>query len=75
MLTATITAIASHPATARCWPSTTRPASAANTGFTLMNTPKNWAGTRRRASMSHSSGTADDSTPAASASPKAATVR
>jgi DNA-binding transcriptional LysR family regulator len=40
-LAVTMAAIAIQCATASDWPRTTRPVSAANTGLTLMNTPKN----------------------------------
>ena len=50
-------ATASQSASPSDWPSTTRPVSAANTGLTLMNTPKNLAGTRRSASRSATIGT------------------
>jgi hypothetical protein len=46
-LAVTMAAIASQSTTASDWPRTTRPVSAAKTGLTLMNTPKNLAGTRR----------------------------
>lgn len=55
-------------------PSTTLPTNAANTGFTLIHTPKWCEGTRRNASRSATNGTADDSTPATSAAPRAPAV-
>jgi hypothetical protein len=70
----TIAAIASHSAGSSAWPRTTSPASAANTGLTLMNTPKNRAGTRRSASRSATIGTAEHRTPAVAARPTAAAV-
>ena len=51
-----------------------RPVSAANTGFTLMKTPKNRAGTRRSASRSAIIGTAEHRMPAVAARPSAAPV-
>jgi hypothetical protein len=60
-------AIAIQSAAASDWPRTTRPVSAANTGLTLMNTPKNLAGTRRSASRSATIGTAEHSRPAVAA--------
>ena len=48
------------------------PTRAASTGLTLMKMPKKLAGTRRSASRSARNGTADDSTPAASAHARAA---
>jgi hypothetical protein len=56
------------------WPSTNRPVSAANTGLTLMKTPKNLAGTRRSASRSATIGTAEHMTPAVAARPRATAV-
>jgi hypothetical protein len=51
-----------------------RPVSAAKTGLTLMNTPKNLAGTRRSASRSAVIGTAEHRTPAVAARPSATAV-
>jgi hypothetical protein len=73
-LAATIAAIASQSAGGSGWPRTMRPVSAANTGLTLMNTPKNLAGTRRSASRSAVIGTAEHKTPAVAARPSAAAV-
>ena len=73
-LAVTMAAIASQPASPGDWPRTTRPVSAANTGLTLMKTPKNPAGTRRSASRSATIGTAEHSTPAVAERPSAATV-
>ena len=73
-LAVTTAAMASQSAGASDWPRTTRPVSAAKTGLTLMNTPKNLAGTRRRASRSATIGTAEHKTPAVAARPSAATV-
>jgi hypothetical protein len=53
-------------------PRTISPVSAANTGLTLMNTPKNLAGTRRSASMSATIGIAEHKTPAVAARPPTA---
>jgi len=77
MLTAlavTTAAIASQSASRSDSPSTTRPISAANTGLTLMNTPKNRFGTRRSARMSATMGTAEQASPAIAARPSAVTV-
>jgi len=73
-LAATIAVIATQSAGGSDWPRTTRPVSAANTGLTLMNTPKNLAGTRRSASTSAVIGIAEHSTPAVAARPSAAAV-
>jgi hypothetical protein len=73
-LAVTMAAIASQSADCSDWPSTTRPVSAANTGLTLMKTPKNLAGTRRRASRSATMGTAEHMTPAVAARPRATAV-
>lgn len=70
----TITTIASHADGSSRSPSTRRPTSAASTGLMLMKMPKKWAGTRRNASMSASSGTAEDSSPAVSAHASATSV-
>ena len=70
-LAVTIAAIASQSAPASGWPSRTRPVSAANTGLTLMKKLKNLAGTCRSASTSATMGTAEHSTPAAAARPRA----
>ena len=56
------------------WPSTTSPVSAANTGLTLMKTPKNLAGTRRSACMSATIGIAEHKSPAVAARPSAVSV-
>lgn len=75
MLTAlavTMAATASQSASSSDWPSTMRPVSAANTGLTLMKTPKNLAGTRRSARMSATIGTAEHKMPAVAARPSAA---
>ena len=69
-----MTAIASQSAGASDWPRTSRPVSAANTGFTLMKTPKNRAGTRRSACRSAIIGTAEHRMPAVAARPSAAPV-
>ena len=45
-LAVTMAAMASQSANPSDWPSTTSPVSAANTGLTLMKTPKNLAGTQ-----------------------------
>jgi len=74
MLAATIAAIASQSAGGSDWPRTMRPVSAANTGLTLMKTPKNLAGTRRSASRSAVIGTAEHKTPAVAARPSAVAV-
>jgi LysR substrate binding domain-containing protein len=58
-LAVTMAAMASQSANPSDWPSTTRPVSAANTGLTLMKTPKNLAGTRRSACRSATIGTRD----------------
>ena len=73
-LAVTMAAIASQSASPSDWPSTTSPVSAANTGLTLMKTPKNPAGTRRSASRSATIGTAEHKTPAVAARPSAAAV-
>jgi len=73
-LAATIAVIASQSAGGSGWPRTMRPVSAAKTGLTLMNTPKNLAGTRRSASRSAVIGTAEHSTPAVAARPSATAV-
>src|SRR6516225_1513495 len=52
---------ASQLASPSDWPRTTSPVSAANTGLTLMKTPKKPAGTRRSASRSAIIGTAERS--------------
>ncbi len=70
----TITPTATHAAPVIRSPSTTHPINAANTGFTLIHTPKWCEGTRRSASRSATNGTADDSTPATSAAPRAPAV-
>lgn len=62
---ATITNVAIHAAASRCWSRTTRPTSAAKTGFTLMKTPKKCGGTRRSVSRSDKNGTAEERIPAA----------
>ena len=67
-------AIATQSAGGSDWPRTMRPVSAANTGLTLMKTPKNLAGTRRSASRSAVIGTAEHKTPAVAARPSAAAV-
>jgi hypothetical protein len=67
-------AIASQSASPSDWPRTSRPVSAANTGLTLMKTPKNLAGTRRSASRSATIGTAEHMTPAVAARPRATAV-
>lgn len=67
----TITRIAAHAAVSRAWSSTISPTRAAKTGFTLMNTPKKCAGTRRSASRSAGNGTAEENTPAARAQARA----
>jgi hypothetical protein len=69
-----MTPIASRSAGGSDWPRTSRPVSAANTGFTLMKTPKNRAGTRRSAGMSAIIGTAEHKIPAVAARPSAAPV-
>jgi len=69
-----MTAMASQSTGASDWPRTRRPVSAANTGFTLMKTPKNRAGTRRSARRSAIIGTAEHKRPAAAARPRAAPV-
>ncbi|GLY40214.1 hypothetical protein Amsp01_062370 [Amycolatopsis sp. NBRC 101858] len=66
-MTATITPIAAHESASRRWPRTTRPTSAARTGFTLITVPNTDAGTWRSVSRSASIGTADDRTPAVTA--------
>ena len=63
----TITAMASHEAGSRDWPSASMPISAAKTGFTLMKIPKRCAATLRNALRSTANGTAEESTPAAAA--------
>src|SRR5262249_56362726 len=73
-LAVTMAATASQPASPSDWPRTTRPVSTANTGLTLMKTPKNLAGTRRSASRSATIGTAEHNSPAVAARPSAATV-
>jgi hypothetical protein len=73
-LAVTMAATASQSASSSDWPSTTRPVSAANTGLTLMKTPKNLAGTRRSARMSATIGTAEHKMPAVAARPSAAPV-
>jgi hypothetical protein len=73
-LAVTMAAIANQSATPGDWPSTSRPVSAANSGLTLMKTPKNLAGTRRRASRSATIGTAEHMTPAVAARPRAMAV-
>ena len=73
-LALTITAMPSQSSSASDWCRTSRPISAASTGLTLMNTPKNRAGTRRSASRSHVIGTAEQNSPAAAARPRAAVV-
>jgi hypothetical protein len=73
-LTVTMTAIASQSAGASDWRRTMRPVSAANTGLTLMKTPKNRAGTRRSACRSAIIGTAEHKMPAVAARPSAAPV-
>ena len=67
-------AIATQSAGGSDWPRTMRPVSAANTGLTLIKTPKNLAGTRRRASRSAIIGTAEHMTPAVAARPRASAV-
>jgi hypothetical protein len=64
----------SHASTGSDWCRISRPMSAASTGLTLMKMPKNPAGTRRNASRSARSGTAEDKIPAAAAHASAATV-
>jgi hypothetical protein len=75
-LAVTITAIDSQSASASAsdWPRITRPINAASTGLTLMNRPKNRAGTRRSASRSQVIGTAEHSRPATAARPRAGGV-
>jgi len=64
----------SQSASASDWRRTTSPVSAANTGLTLMKTPKNLAGTRRRACMSATMGIAEHKIPAVAARPSATNV-
>jgi hypothetical protein len=73
-LAATITVIDSQSGSPRDWFRMTSPPAAARTGLRLMNTPKNRAGTRRRASRSHVIGTAEQATPATAACARARTV-
>ena len=74
VLALTMAAMASHSAHCRVWSRMTRPTRAASTGLTLMKTPKNRAGTRRRASRSARKGTAEERMPAATAYPSALAV-
>jgi hypothetical protein len=73
-LAVTMAATASQSASSSDWRRTNRPVSAANTGLTLMKTPKNLAGTLRSASRSATIGTAEHMTPAAAARPSATAV-
>jgi hypothetical protein len=73
-LAVTMAAMAIQSAACSDWRRTARPISAANTGLTLMNTPKNLVATRRRASRSATIGTAEHKTPAVAARPSATAV-
>ncbi|MDQ0906060.1 hypothetical protein QFZ32_001446 [Streptomyces canus] len=70
----TTAVIAAHSVQSRRCPGATHPTVAARTGSTLMNSPEVAAGTRRRVKRSAGQGTADDSTPAATAHPAAVSV-
>ena len=58
-LVSTTTAMPIHSCSARCSPSSASPTSAASTGWMLMKTEKNCAGTKRSATRSTAYGTTD----------------